>query len=76
MLWQVIQYKGWGSLYMPHSELATLVHQPRDSVYFDQDTMRLLLERLDMQLEADIGYTYAAALRSFPQASRNHTRET
>ena len=66
---QVIQYKGWGQLYVPHSELAALVHNPASTKYFDPTTMQMLLDRLDMALEGDVGYTYEAALKSFPAAS-------
>lgn len=62
---QVIAYKGWGQLYTPHSELATLVHEPEKSQLFDQETMNLLLDRLDTEVEAAAGFSYTAALKSF-----------
>ena len=72
---QVVQYKGWGELYIPHSELATLVHRPEESKYFDNDTMQMFLDRLDMRVEGDAGYTYKAALKSFRAASASGSRE-
>lgn len=66
---QVLGYKGWGKLWAPTSELARLVHSPEESKYFDADTVRKLVDGLDLSLERDLGYTYEAALKTFPAAS-------
>lgn len=68
LLVQVPQYKGWGSLYQPRSELATLMHTPWASQYFDHTTIHQLLQSLDLEVEKDAGYTYGPALEAFIKA--------
>ena len=62
---QVVQYKGWGQMYVPHSELAHLVHTPWQSAFFNATTVGQLVQGLDLDLEADAGYTYEPALKWF-----------